>query len=161
MTSIEVFSGRMKRAFPVEPVPQRFFTATHQFVPNDEFDKGLMQRIFGRAWTEVTLLDWRMIASPWVVRDRLEPKTYLYYLPSLLLGGLAETEFLNWALEAIVPNNKNWVPRGVWWHEFAAFVSADQKQILTDFLCLVREEHRDEIHANDDLVRAGKAIWRE
>jgi hypothetical protein len=47
----------------------------------------------------------------------LEPATFMYYLPSIIIGVSREMEFWDFALEAIIPYNKNRVPRGRWWSQ--------------------------------------------
>ena len=63
-------------------------------------------------------MDWRMVGTPpCISRLYLEPATFMYYLPSIIIGVSREMEFWDFALEAIIPYNKNRVPRGRWWSQ--------------------------------------------
>jgi hypothetical protein len=64
-------------------------------------------------------MDWRMVGvSPAVSRLHLEPATFLYDVPSVLLGVYPKFDFIEYALESVIPFNQNHVPRGRWWFGF-------------------------------------------
>lgn len=157
MTSIDELSDILQRAFPVEPLPHRFFRGEP---PQDEFSDALRVRLQGRRWTEVSMLDWRMVAATPVARDYMEPSAYRYYLPSLMLGGLEDLQFLDWALEAILPGNQHHVPRGTWWSAFVAAMSRDHRRALQAFLGLLRSRHWDEMGLDGrEMTAKAEALW--
>jgi hypothetical protein len=62
----------------------------------------LLKWLAQREWTEIKMTDWKMIGHINISREHLDPATFLYYLPSLLLGVIEEPGYLYWALEAIM-----------------------------------------------------------
>ena len=104
MTDGVEFLRAIEMAFPVEPLPNRFFWASGEVSLGYDIPQELENRISGRRWTDVTLMDWRMTgASPAVSRSYLEPTTFMYYLPSIIVGGFREPEFIEFALGAMIP----------------------------------------------------------
>jgi hypothetical protein len=148
-------------SFPVKPMPDRFFWSSTEGTEKGDIPEELWNRIGNRQWTEVTLLDWRMTgAQPCNSRTYLEPRTFLYYLPSLLVGSLPDPEFIDWALEAMLPNNQNRIPRGKWWNEFAHAVSLNQRKALSAYASHIRLTIWDRIGlANQALVDAAEIVW--
>jgi hypothetical protein len=75
----------IRAVFTERPVPTTFFgpaEALQQDMPQE-----LASRIEGRAWTSLSLLDWRGVgAPPASYRRYVVPKTFAYYVPSLLVG---------------------------------------------------------------------------
>ena len=112
-----------------------------------------------RRWTEVTLMDWRMSATPDVVKSYLEPATYLYYLPSLLVGVHADPDFLDWGIEAILPNNQWHKPRGKWWAAFRGCVSEQQRIALCEFLAHIRAQGRIIKSGLEPVLIDAERIW--
>jgi hypothetical protein len=120
---------------------------------------GLQTRLGGRRWPDIKLSDWLMIgAAPCVARSYLEPLTYLYYLPSLLVGVFDNLDYLDWALEGILPFNKAHTPRGKWWVTFSAAVSASQRATLRSFLTTVCSANPTDLREQALLADAG-VIW--
>ena len=102
MNTNEQFSNLLHAAFPTQPMPARFFWKEN--VPDDgyEFCGDLLKWLARREWTEIRMSDWAMIEHISISREHLEPATFLYYLPALLLGVAEESKYLEWALEAII-----------------------------------------------------------
>lgn len=148
-------------AFPVEPLPTRFFSSQGGKSLDFEIPQELSNRIAGRPWTEVTLMDWRMTGtSPVVARRYLEPAAFMYYVPSIIVGGLQQIEFIDFALEGISPDNKHHEPRGEWWFEFSEIASPRQRAALSAFLSHVRLRFWDKIGpANQYLLECAENIW--
>ena len=98
----------IETAFPVQPQPTAFFSADGIEALNHDVPQELSRRIAGRPWTEVTLMDWRMIGtSPVIARRYLEPASFMYYVPSIIFGTSQQIEFIDFALEGIIPHNKH------------------------------------------------------
>jgi hypothetical protein len=148
-------------AFPVEPRPTNFFWAEGKHSLDYDLPQELRNRIAGRPWKEVTLLDWRMTGtSPVVARSYLEPATFMYYVPSIVVGSSQQIEFIDFALEGIIPHNEHHLPRGKWWSEFAAIASPRQRLALSAFLSHVRHVFWDRIGpANRSLLEHAENIW--
>lgn len=161
MMKSENFLDLIRAAFPVEPLPADFFWVEGKIPLDSEIPQELKNRISGRPWVEVTLLDWRMTASsPEVSRRYLEPATFMYYVPSIIVGAFREIEFIYLALEAIIPENKNHIPRGKWWFEFSASASPDQRAAISAFLTHIRLTDWDTIGlANQYLLERAENIW--
>jgi hypothetical protein len=161
MNQNEELSKLITAAFPVEPRPTRFFSAEGMKFIELDIPQELRTRIAGRPWTEVTLMDWRMTGtSPVVARSYLEPATFMYYVPSILSGTIQQPEFIDYALEGIIPNNRTHVPRGTWWLELSKEASPNQRAALVAFLAYVRFAFWDKIgSANRNLLEHGETIW--
>ena len=161
MTEMDALLNIINEAFPVSPQPPRFFLLEHEASLDLDIPRELKERIAGRSWTHVTLLDWRMIgASPMVARRYLEPATFLYYVPSIIVGAFQETAFIDFALEAIIPDNKTRIPRGKWWHKFSAAITLPQRAALSASLSYIRLTLWDSIGlANQSLLEHAETIW--
>jgi hypothetical protein len=98
--------------------------------------------------------------SPALARRYLEPATFLYYVPSIILGVSREIDFIGFALEAIIPDNKEHVPRGKWWSEFSRIASPHQRTALSEFLVHVRLAFWDTVGpANQYLLERAENVW--
>src|ERR1700692_1030544 len=75
-------------AFPVDPMPTRFFWAERRVPLNDDIAQDLRNKISGRPWTEITLEDWLKTGGGPVVVNRayMEPAG-LHVLCTLLYCG--------------------------------------------------------------------------
>lgn len=146
----------IRSAFPVNPVAKDFFRSADAHVQDMKIE--LENRVQGRPWPSLSLMDWRMIGgSPASWREYLWPGTFAYYLPSILIGTLLEPTFVDLALEAIVPNNQQHRPRGDWWFSFTEAFDNHQRRAIRDFLAALREgplEIRDE-----ELLSVAETIW--
>jgi hypothetical protein len=71
------FDGRLRHAFPVEPIPDVLFDKQYP-CDSDQDDAALLQ---GLRWTDVTAAFWR---DHWWGLTSLRPAAFVYYLPSLL-----------------------------------------------------------------------------
>lgn len=112
MTESAEFLDLIRAAFPAEPVPAQFFWREGKDSLDLDIPQELRNRISGRPWIEVTLMDWRMTGtSPVVARRYLEPATFMYYVPSIIVGASQDIGFVDFALEGIIPHNKYHVPR--------------------------------------------------
>jgi hypothetical protein len=160
MTEFETFLQLVHASFPTEPVPRRFFRTDGEPILEPDPEQ-LQSRMQHRRWTEVTLMDWLMTVTPHVVKYYLEPSTYLYYLPSLLVGVFDDPGYSDWGVEAILPDNKWHKPRGKWWTSFRGCVSEQQRITLWAFLTAIRAVHGETI---DPGLEAGVAdaerIWQ-
>ena len=138
MTKKEDFLKLLLATFPPQPMPARFFWKEN--VPDDgfEFCGDSLKWLAQREWTEIKMRDWKMIGHISISREHLEPATFLYYLPSLLLGVIEEPGYLEWALEAIIPLGRDRKPKGRWWGELLETISLDQCATLRAFLGHVR-----------------------
>ena len=162
MTENEKLLVLVKTAFPTEPLPTRFFSTESEGRLDLDIPQELKNRIAGRPWTQVTLMDWRMTGtSPVVARRYIEPATFMYYVPSIVVGAVQQIEFIELALEGITPDNKNHVPRGKWWSEFSATASSARRVALSAFLSRVRLAYWDTIGpANQHLLERAENVWK-
>jgi hypothetical protein len=122
MTTIDQISQLIYANFPVDPLPNPFFWMDRGDQPIGDIPDELLNRIAQRPWVEITMRDWTMTgAHPCGSRRYLDPNTFRYYLPSLLVGGLQETGYIDWALESILPAGRKRRTTGKWWKEFRRF----------------------------------------
>ncbi|MBR1274451.1 hypothetical protein [Bradyrhizobium sp. AUGA SZCCT0283] len=161
MTQSVEFLDLIRTAFPAEPVPAQFFWRQGKDSLDLDIPQELRSRLLGRPWTEVTLMDWRMTGtSPVLARRYLEPGTFMYYVPSIIVGVSQDIGFVELALEGIIPDNKYHVPRGQWWSEFSGIASLDQRAALSAFLSHIRRMSWDEIGpANQYLLEHAESVW--
>jgi hypothetical protein len=147
MTTREHFLKPLLAAFPPQPMPVRFFWKQGVHDASDEFCRDLLERLWRREWTEIKMSDWAWIGSAiGMSRAHLEPATFLYYLPSLLLGVIEEPRYLELALEAIIPLGRDRRPKSKWWGELLETISPDQSATIRAFLA----------HVRSDLLRSDK-----
>jgi hypothetical protein len=144
-------------AFPAHPVPDIFFAGP---LPPQDVQEDFA-RVVGRPWTSLSPTDWRMTGStPAAYRAYIAPQTFAFYVPSFLVGGIAEPEFRDLALEAILPNNRWRVPRGEWWASFAAAFTDPQRKAIKSFLAFQRKATNLDFNSTDEeLVSAAENVW--
>jgi hypothetical protein len=161
MTKPEQLIALARASFPTTPLPDRFFwTAAKEPLDPDE---DLLKRVAGRLWDEVTILDWRMIGCPPAVsKGYLEPATFLYYLPSFLIGVFDEPDFLDYALESLIPHNQWHVPGGAWWDSFFGAATPEQKRTILFFLEIVPDEFRAWFDETNQYYHAiAQSLWSQ
>jgi hypothetical protein len=148
-------------AFPLDPLPIRFFWAEGRVPLDDDIAQELRNKISGRPWTEITLEDWLKTGVAVVVnRSYIEPAAFIYYVPSFIVGVSHDIKSLYMALDAITPFNKNHVPRGKWWFEFSEIASPRQREAICAFLAHIRLMYWDTIGLDDqDLLERAENIW--
>jgi hypothetical protein len=148
-------------AFPLEPLPDHFFWAEAKGSLEGDIPSELKNRVLGRRWSEVTLMDWRMVGvSPAVSSQYLEPSTFAYYLPSIVLGVYPDLDFVEYALESILPRNQSHVPRGKWWAEFVDAISRRQRKALATFLEDLRLNSWEAVGAaNQHFLEVAESFW--
>lgn len=155
---METIEATIRAAFPEHPIPKNFFGSTEGL----EYDlpQELARRIAGRAWTSLSLTDWRMVgATPAAYRAYLVPKTFAYYVPTFLVGVISEPEFLDLALEAILPSNREHRPRGAWWFSFADAFTDPQRTAMTAFLTCLKEADCTFDQVDEELFNAALTVW--
>jgi hypothetical protein len=147
MTTREHFSNLLHAAFPPQPMPVRFFWKEGVHDASDEFCGDLLERLWRREWTEIKMSDWAWIGNIISMsREHLEPATFLYYLPSLLLGVTEDPWYLDLALEAIIPSGRDRRPKRKWWGELLETISPGQSAAIRAFVA----------HVRSDLLRSDK-----
>jgi len=162
MTELERFFQLVHVSFPAEPLPRKFFWAElNEQLFQPDIPGELQSRLQNRRWTEIKLMDWLMTGvEPITSRSYLEPATFLYYLPSLLVGVFDDHGYLNWAIEAILPDNRWHKPRGKWWTAFHGCVSEKQRITLCSFLSTVRSIHWETMGSDRQAaVTDAEGIW--
>jgi hypothetical protein len=151
--------------FPPEVVPAHFFWKEDQHNDSYEFRQHLL-RLAGRKWTDIQMDDWTMVGQIAHTRELLAPTTFLYYLPSLLLGVAQDDPgYLDWALEALIPLGRDRKPKSKWWSELLAIIQPSQSATLRAFIAHVRndllppEKGPFVITANEALTSEAEAFW--
>src|SRR4051812_15235416 len=84
MIGFDTIEASLKGAFPTRPVPSQLFLDGLRETRNWDIPMELQNRLLGREWTEVTLMDWRCIGSIGSIITYVTPTAFRYYLPSLL-----------------------------------------------------------------------------
>jgi hypothetical protein len=138
MTKKEDFLKLLLATFPPQPMPAQFFWKEDRHDNSYEFRRDLLEWLAERQWPEIKMRDWAMAGDTRITRELLEPATFLYYLPSLLLGVTEDPGYLNWALEAIIPSGRDRRPKSKWWGELLETISPDQSATIRAFLAYVR-----------------------
>jgi hypothetical protein len=140
MIKKEDFLEQLLATFPPQPVLAPFFWKEDRHDDSYEFRRDLLEWLAGRQWTEIKMRDWTMVGPMNVTRELLEPVTFLYYLPSLLVGVSEDAGYLDWALEAIIPSGRDRRPKSKWWGELLNTISPDQSATIRAFLWYVRSD---------------------
>jgi hypothetical protein len=155
---METIEATFKVAFPEQPVPKAFFAGSEGLGHDIPFE--LAARVQGRPWTTLSMLDWRLVgAPPSVFREYMAPATFAYYVPSLLLGAVAEPAFCNWAFEALLPSNRERKPKGDWWLGYVGTFNDQQREAIKAFLAKQRQSGRAADPMDEELLRAAEALW--
>lgn len=119
----------------------------------------LRARFFGKSWHEVSLGDWRNVAGVRTIMGFMTASAFYYYVPSLLTGVLGNLDFVDWGLEALVPNNARRIQKGEWWFEYLSLFSMEQRTAVLDFICYVEKNASDCIL--DEVLEVARKIWSE
>ena len=155
-------SELLRASFPVEPLPRFFWRAGGGQPPGDIPDE-LQKRLAQRLWVDVTMRDWTMIGAPaWLARIYLDPDAYRYYLPSLLVGVLQDSGYLDWALESLLPAGRKRRTDRKEWSEFWDGLSDKQREAIRSYLKSVRSMLGDPADAADhhrQLLDEATVIW--
>jgi hypothetical protein len=161
MTTLDQISQLIHASFPVDPLPNPFFGMDGGGQSIGDIPDELLNRIAQRPWVEITMRDWTMTgAYPCGSRRYLDPNAFRYYLPSLLVGGLQEAGYIDWALESILPAGRKRRPTGKWWKEFAEGFSEKQRVAICTYLTGIRLLLWDSIgSANQQMICDAEAIW--
>ena len=150
----------IRAGFPASPLPQRFLRARGELSPRSDTALELSRRLQGREWPEISINDWAMVGTPpCIARRYLEPEAFLYYVPSLLIGVYQCPEYLNFAVEGIIPDNQARRPRGEWWMEFSLNVSEAQKMAFAAFLMDIRPLYPEAESAIRADVEVAEGLW--
>lgn len=165
MTEREQILELLHAAFPSQPVPEQFFWKADQHDDGYEFRRDLRQWLEGRAWTDIRMHDWTMVGDVSRTRELLEPATFLYYLPSLLIGVTEDPSYFDWALAAIIPAGRDRRPKSQWWIELLATIAPEQRAAIRAFVAHVRQDFMrfDEgpfvISGDEVLTAEAEAFW--
>jgi hypothetical protein len=165
MTKEQDFLTLLLTTFPPQPMPAQFFWKEDRHDNSYEFRRDLLKWLAERQWTEIKMRDWAMAGQISITRELLEPATFLYYLPSLLLGVTENPGYLDWALEAIIPSGRDRRPKSKWWAELLETISPDQSATIRAFLEHVRNNllQSDEgpfvITEKEALTSEAEAFW--
>ncbi|MBV9978468.1 DUF6714 family protein [Bradyrhizobium sp.] len=105
--------------------------------------------------------DWTMTGvRPDATRGYLDPNAFRYFLPSLLVSGLGQPEYIDWALEAILPPGRNRRTTGNWWKEFSEGFSVEQRETVCSFLKFTRAQLWDSLDlADQQRIRDAEFVW--
>jgi hypothetical protein len=165
MTSDDL-SKLLLATFPPRPLPAQFFWKSDQHDDSYEFRRDLREWLAGREWTDITMHDWSMMGGPISVsREHLEPATFLYYLPSLLRGGVENPDYLDRAFDAILPAGRDRRPKSKWWRELLEAIAPDQSAAIRAFVAfarnnLLRSDHGPfVVTANEVLTAETETFW--
>ncbi|WP_315758176.1 DUF6714 family protein [Bradyrhizobium sp. SZCCHNRI2007] len=152
-------STLMRTAFPTEPLPGTLWIDRDAQAAGD-VPHELTERLAQRPWTDVTLGDWLMTGHPSSVQCFLHPDVFRYYLPSLLVGVIDDTGYLDWALEALLPAGRRRRTDRPDWVQFWDGFSDTQRNAIRSYLKkvrAVRSEAADPVerHLFDEL----EVVW--
>lgn len=146
-------------SFPTSPMPAKY--VLDNVDQNHEIIQALGKYVLGKSWKDVTLLEWRLSEpSLGVVRDYVTIEAYIYYMPSVLLGALEDLRFMEMALEAILPYNREHVARGKWWSMFISYLSQSRKQCIFKFIEYVERNFWNDVGPSNQVsLFDARAIW--
>lgn len=152
-------SRRVQAAFPVEPMPEKYSRPGLNL--SGDIPGELAKRIIHRPWTDISMADWAMTGvPPSVARAYLDANAFRYYLPSLLIGSLADIDYAGWTMECLLPAGRARKTTGDWWQAFFGGFSQEQHVVIRQYLALVRSLLSQSSHS-DVLYHAEEAssIW--
>jgi hypothetical protein len=159
----QTVSELVRLAFPVEPIPDKYFWSGEIDRVGD-FTQDFLENIARRPWTDISTADWRnSLLTGGSFRNYVEPSTFLYYIPSLIVDALkGNRDDIQTALEEILPFNSDRNPRGKWWDEFSESISAKQRLVLSAFLIYRRKECWNQLDLEIQLlICSAESIWLE
>lgn len=146
----------LRNAFPTVPVPTNHRRADGSIDWEVEED---LQRVIGKAWTEVKLEDWTHMIRPSAIRSGTDTAFFKYYVPSILCGVLGNPEWADpLATSALLPDNPKFEPREEWQTFRSAFSPAQVTQIVAflEWLKDVSDPVSAEWHAADTALNG---LW--
>ncbi|WP_407149154.1 DUF6714 family protein [Bradyrhizobium sp. ORS 86] len=158
--TVDELSERIHIAFPVKPVPKRFWIGDSQPLVGD-IPEELAKRIAHRPWVDVTMLDWTMTsAQASTARAYIDPNAFRYYLPSLLVGGLSDFGYIDWPLECLLPAGRKRRTTGNWWQDFWTGFTEQQMDAVQAYLIGVRSMLRESVHLSElHFIDEAHLIW--
>ena len=150
---------RICESFPMEPCPLLSEVVAATSNGQVEIPRELLKRFRGKKWTEILLDDWINIAGIQAIRVYLSPSSFHYYLPSLLMSVLERPQYLDWGLEALLPQNKGRKPKGEWWHEYFACFTVEQRLAVRLFISYAKSQCG---HCSEEemLANCAEEIWQ-
>jgi hypothetical protein len=154
---MNILEATIRAAFPENPIPSVVAGITGKFF--QEVDEELALRINGRPWPAISGLDWQYVGSPVLFREYMQPAVFAYYVPSYLMLSISDQSWLDWALEAIVPFNKDHTPRGQWWFSFADALAGPQRAALRAFLEYQRDAVAPLSLVHEELITVAETVW--
>jgi len=133
-------NSNIHAAFAIIPIPSGH--RRDDGVANYEVDEDV-QKFNGRRWTEISLDHWIRSISPSAIRRATNSAFFKYYLPSLLVGALQDSDYSYLALDALLPDNPKYEPRPDW-KEYRMSFASQQVEAVISFLELVKESSSPE-----------------
>lgn len=130
----------IRAAFAIIPIPSGH--RRDDGIANYEVDDDV-QKFNGRMWTEISLDHWIRSISPSAIRRATNSGFFKYYLPSLLVGVLQDSDYSYLALDALLPDNPKYEPRADW-KEYRMSFAAEQAEAVVSFLELIKESSSPE-----------------
>lgn len=130
----------IRAAFAIIPIPSGH--RRDDGIANYEVDDDV-QKFNGRMWTEISLDHWVSSISPSSIRRATSREFFKYYLPSLLVGVLQDSDYFYLALDALLPDNPKHEPRPDW-KEYRMSFAAEQAEAIVSFLELTKESSSPE-----------------
>lgn len=119
----------------------------------------VIARFLGRAWREVKMDDWLNTADVETVASVMKPQAFHYYLPSILIGSLQNTEYIDWGVRALLPHNQRRETGRKWWEEFRGLVDSTQREAIVEFLNTVSEYVGPQDMRLRSEVEGALAVW--
>jgi hypothetical protein len=132
LTTSDQLSELIRASFPVQPLPRHFFIDGGE-QPCGDIPDELLVRLLHRRWVDVTMYDWSMIGPGCIAKQYLHPDAFHYYLPSLLVGVLEDTGYLDWAPECLLPAGRKRRTNRTEWAEFWDGLSGEQRDAICSY----------------------------
>lgn len=140
------------------PIPTILFLDEN--MSQDDIPGELRARFLGKPWKEVSLDDWRNVASVKVIMNFMTANAFHYYVPSLLVGVLDNLDFVDLGLDALVPNNARRVQKGKWWFDYLSLFSMEQRAVVLGYLGYIDENALDYV-LDENVLEVARQIWLE
>ncbi|MDZ4338025.1 MAG: hypothetical protein U1A62_30570 [Pseudomonas sp.] len=155
MLRLTTLPSMFVEVFPCKPVPTSVLADEGD---GSEFAFEIVSRFSGKPWSDVVLEDWINIAGMDTIASYMALEAFRYYVPSILLEGAHNPNYLDWALKAILPMSLGGAVNTFHWQAYQAGFNVRQRVLLHDYLLAVQQVAQP-LSEEIFLVQRGLETW--